>query len=98
MASDTESIWEIIKDGCKKCFKAETSTEAGRLNLLGGLICAVFILTLITTDIIDKILWCINNKYEIGLPWYAILVLIGMFLLYCSYCINKLIKINKLDE
>ncbi|CAI3537760.1 hypothetical protein [Clostridium neonatale] len=96
--SDTESIWEIIKDGCKKCFEAETSTEAGRTNLIGALICGAFVIIAMGTSTIDKIIWLFNNNYESGLPWYAIVALIFGFLFYFYYCVSKIIKINKINE
>ncbi len=96
--SESKSLWEILKDGCKQCFITETSTEAGRINLIGALICAAIVIMAIGSSFIDKIIWCFNNKYESGLPWYAVIALVVMFLLYFSYCVNKLIKINKINN
>lgn len=94
-----ESMWKIIKIACRKCFDAETSSEAGRANLCFGiLLFSIIVLILLPNSIIDKILYCLNNNYQIGMPWYATFVLIICLILYSVYCINKIVAVNKVKK
>lgn len=89
---DTESFWSIIKNACKQCFRIETSTEAGRVNLLGGIFVFGAIIILCTTGIGDRIMWLIDNNYQLGAPWYVSLILIILLIVYflvCMYFVNK---------
>lgn len=96
--SDSQTIWEIIKENCKKCFETETSTEPGRINLLGTLICAAIVVTAMASEVIDKVIWCFNNSYELGIPWYAIIALVAMLSIQISYCVSRVSKINDIDR
>lgn len=95
-----DSIWKIISNGCKKCFEVETSTEVGRINLLGALLCVAFAFFVITQSgvegVIDKICQFLNKDYDSGMPWYAIVITFALCIVYFIYCVNKVSKINKL--
>lgn len=95
MNSD-ESMWSIIKAICKDCFNTETSTQAGRINLLFGIL-IFFTITgfLLKESFIDKIFKLLNNDYQSGFPWYAIFGLILLFIAYSIYCVNTLNRSNK---
>lgn len=96
--SDSQTIWKIIKESCKKCFETETSTESGRINLVGTLICAAIVVTAMASELVDKAIWCFNNSYELGIPWYAVVALVAMLLIQISYCVSRVSKINDIDR
>ncbi len=93
-----ESILDIIKDACKKCFHTETSSEAGRANLLTGLLCMFMLIVITSTSWVDKIIECINSEYSSGIPWYGVAFMFLMVIIYFAYCIDKVSKINELTS
>lgn len=93
-----ESILIIIKDAFKSFFETETGTPDGKVNLLGGLICAVVLLGIIATDWIDKILSCLNKDYEAGMPWYATVALFLALIGFFCYCVKKVSSANVADS
>lgn len=93
-----DSIIEIIKGAFIECIKAETSSEEGRVNLIGGIFCLLLIVMIHTTSFIDKLIWCLNNSYQFGIPWYASIILIILLGVYFIYCIKWVRKKNKIEE
>lgn len=96
--SKEDSILDIIKQSCKKCFKTETSTEAGRVNLLSGIIIVFVFVGITSTTIFDFILIILNKDRLVGLPWYAILILASLVIVFFAYCIKKVSQINLINE
>lgn len=94
-----DSFFDIIKDAFRKSFETESSTETGRVNLITGLL--LFGLVIILTasgTLVDKIMFLINNEYELGMDWYVILIMFVLVFIYFGYCIHKVSSVNDVNN
>lgn len=93
-----QSIWQIFKCGLKDYIKVETSSGAGIVNLLFGVIFAGLLLAIQVSAIIEAFGKFFREGFTIGMPWYGNLIIFLAFIIYSWYCVKSLMEIEKTKQ
>jgi len=91
-----KELFKFVNKVIRFVWKKETSSQAGRLNLIFGIAligCAVVLLAESSTQLIANFFLSLFNKQqipELG-PFWIIMILVSIIIFF-AFCVNLLVK------
>lgn len=98
MSTKEKPIWKILYQFVIDFVKSETNSTSSKINLIFGILVFTVIIGSMTTELVDKIIKLFNSKVDFGLPWYAVVSMFALGIVYFIYCVNEVAKIDKLKN
>nr|MBO2495050.1 hypothetical protein [Clostridia bacterium] len=91
------NIVNIFMKAFKEAFEAET-TQAGRVNLLGGFVVAVIVTLVCIPTTAMIIIEAIFPNFQASMPWYGVIILVMGICGYFIICVKFLLELDKIKK
>jgi hypothetical protein len=81
---------KILTDLIVELFKAETTTTAGRINVLGMLLSVVVVTALSLTPAFEAVVRIFRPEVRLGIPIFQLFIAFWVFVLICTILVYYL--------
>lgn len=90
-----EKWFNVISECIKFTIKNETTSTAGRINLIGGLVVSLFVFCSCFSSIISKIIGIFVSDFNKPVPFWVIIIFIFFISIYFLICSKYIVNNSK---